>query len=114
MDKSDVGLRVSEQLIRISEIRGSSGRAASRSIKHPRKLPVGIISQFSYDQRVLANPHEQQRVGGELHDFVGVHEIARREVLGLAQGTFGVFDQHILFTPPFGFVGDGFAAHRFR
>ena len=62
---------------------------------------------------MFANAHEQQRIGGERHDFVGVHEIAGGEVLGLAQGSFGVFDHHVLFALPAGFIGDRFAPHRF-
>jgi hypothetical protein len=84
------------------------------SIKQPRKLFIRLIAQLPNDQRILPNPHQQQRIGGELHDLVGVHEIARGEVLGLAKGSFGVFDHHILFALPARFIGDRFAAHRLR
>ena len=51
-------------------------------IEQPRKFPVGVIAQFPDDKRVFADAHQQQRIGREFHDFVGVHQIAGGEVLG--------------------------------
>lgn len=36
-----------------------------------------MVAQFLHNQRVFADAHEQQRIGREFHDFIGVHEIAR-------------------------------------
>ena len=85
----------------------------STVIEHPRKFPVRVVAQFPDEERVFTHAHKQQRIGGELHDFVRVHEIAGGEVLGFAQGSFRVFDHHVLFALSAGFVSDGFAAHRF-
>ena len=45
------------------------------------------------------------------HDFVRVHEVAGGEVLGFAQGSFGVFDHDIFFALSAGFMADGLGSY---
>lgn len=37
---------------------------------------MGAISQSLDNERAFSNPHQQQHIWGELHDFVGIHQIA--------------------------------------
>ena len=59
----------------------------STIVEQPRKFLVRRVAQFPDEERMFADAHEQQHIGGELHDFVGVHEVAGGKVLGFAQGS---------------------------